>query len=118
MGPPRVLGRRHGPTILSCIAVLLHRRLVTEIRCGNVATDLMARLGTAMERRLFPFAYATELARTARVEDAAVRHMDGARNLPDQARAQLDLLAQAQVRREQGGRIRMMGPGEDALGRP
>src|SRR5580698_4623793 len=113
MGPPRVFRRRYELTILSCIAVLLHRKLVSraEIRCGNVATDLMARLGAAMERRLLRFANATEFPRTARVEDAAAGRVDGARNLAHQARARLDLLAEAQVRRQQGGRVRMMGPG-------
>src|SRR5882762_10625901 len=114
--------------ILSCIAVVVHLKprlswppsalgplRPTKIQRGNMAADLMARLGAWMERGFSLLAYGTQFAGTTRVKDTAPRHLDGARNLAPQAHARLGLVAEARDCGEQSGCIGMMGSGEDAF---
>src|SRR5882672_6870616 len=81
-----------------------------EIRRGNMATDVMAWFGAGMERGLLLLANGTQFARTTRVEDTAVWHMNGAGDLALQAYTLLDLVTQAWGCGEQCRRIGMMGP--------
>src|SRR5579859_7975891 len=99
------------------IATAIDPVCTAEIYHGNMATDLMAWLGAGMERGLLLLANGTQFAGTARVEDAAVRYMDGAGDLALQVHALLDLVTEGRDRGEQGRGIGMMRARKDSLGR-
>jgi hypothetical protein len=98
------------PKVLLRPATAIEPVCSAEICRGNMATNLMAWLGAGMERGLLLLANGTQFAGTTRVEDAAVRHMDGAGDLALQVHTLLDLATEARDCGEQSRRIGMMGP--------
>src|ERR1700677_3323714 len=65
-----------------------------ELDHGNMATNLVARLGAGIEAGLPLLADGSQFARAPRVKDAAARHMNGAGNLILQPQTLLDRAAQ------------------------
>ena len=61
--------------------------VVLQVRGGDMAANVVARLGAGMQRRLELLAYRSELAWAACVEDAAAGSTNGARDLAGEPRA-------------------------------